>query len=109
MKEWLTAVDNVECVDMARDPVVARYVELAASLGERWGEVVVLDQHGTVVLGRRRLDRALREHHVHVPTVRIETGPDEARLLRLAEFCDGGGLFVAQIENLIGALTEVAG
>lgn len=106
--EWMTPVDMIDCVDAARDPVVARYAELTATLGERWGDVVVLDQHGTVVLGRWRLKRARRDHCVQVPTVRIEVGQEEARLLRLAEFCDGGGLFVAQLERLIGSMTEAA-
>ncbi len=108
MTERMTSVESIECVDMTRDPVVARYVELTAALGERLAEVVVLDQNGYVVLGKRRLERAVRANEMHVPTVRIEATEEEARLLRLADFCEGDGVFVLRLERLIGELTEAA-
>ena len=108
MLERMTPVENVESVDMSRDPAVTRYAELAASLGGRWGEVVVLDQHGYVVLGKRRLERAHRASELCVPTVRIETTDEEARLLRLADFCEGDGMFVLQLERLVNELKEAA-
>ena len=54
-----------------------------------------------VVLGKRRYDRALRAGEVVVPTARVDVAPDEARLLRLADFAEADGLLLLTLERIV--------
>lgn len=87
--------------EMRGDPAVGLYVDTVAALGPEWGRVVVLDPAGRVVLGRRRYDRAVRAGEVVVPTARVDVGPNEARLLRLADFAEADGLLLLTLERIV--------
>lgn len=108
MKVGMTALVAVTgAVDMKHDPVVRRYVATAAELGPDWGRVVVLDQGGRVVIGKRRFDQAVRDGEMEIPTARINVSREEARLLRLADFCEGDGLLMLTLERIVAG-TAVA-
>ncbi len=87
--------------EMRVDPAVGLYVDTVAALGPEWGRVVVLDPAGRVVLGRRRYDRAVRGGEMVVPTARVDVAPDEARLLRLADFAEADGLLLLTLERIV--------
>ena len=87
--------------EMRVDPAVGLYVDTVAALGPEWGRVIVLDPAGRVVLGRRRYDRAVRAGEVVVPTARVDVAPDEARLLRLADFAEADGLLLLTLERIV--------
>lgn len=95
--------------DMREDPVVGRYVAIAAGLGEHWGRAVVLDQHGRVVMGQRRWARAVRHGDLVVPAARVEVSDEEARLLRLADFAENDGLVLMTLERILAGGTGGAG
>ena len=94
--------------EMRVDPAVGLYVDTVAALGPEWGRVVVLDPAGRVVLGRRRYDRAVRAGEVTVPTARVDVGPDEARLLRLADFAEADGLLLLTLERIVSGAGTAA-
>ena len=102
MKIAMTALVSIMgAVDMKSDPVVRRYAEAAADLGPNWGRVVVLDQAGRVVMGKRRFDQAVRNGEMEIPAVRVNVSREEARLLRLADFCEGDGLLMLTLERIV--------
>jgi len=87
--------------EMRTDPVVTLYVKTVAALGCDWGRVVVLDQRGRVVLGRRRYDRAVRAGERTIHVAHMNVSEDEARLLRLADFAEADGLLLLTLERIL--------
>jgi hypothetical protein len=109
MEVRTTGVTAIEgAVDMRLDPAVDLYTRTVVDLGEDWGRTVVLSPQGEVVMGKRVFDRAVKSGAMSVRTARVDVSPEDARMLRLADFAESDGLVMLMLERILSTNTEAA-